>query len=101
VLFLTEGGKDIRPDPRMNSLKEALRFCLQWNVDGCVTNVEIMEHCSAAMAEKFHSVGLRLVSYGKKNNTEVCCVDQRNGFVDAVIVDDVVRIKRLFGKMGV
>lgn len=67
-----------------------------WNLDGIVTNCETIEYCSAAISEKFHNAGLRIVSYGKKNNLVQVCKDQKAGFMDAVIVDDVVRIRKAF-----
>lgn len=98
VLFLTDGGVSVTPDTRMNSLRAALKFARVWNLQGIVCQVNSVLTCPEAMASKFHSSGLELVTYGGNNNKVDVSLLQRKCGYDAVIVDDVWRIRDAFEK---
>ncbi|KAJ3079934.1 Glycerophosphocholine phosphodiesterase [Quaeritorhiza haematococci] len=110
VFLLTEGGKSLTSDTRCNSLRAALRFARRWNLTGVVTAVEPLlvptQSTSTPttpplatpqlIVQKFHDAGLMLFTYGGGNNLVDNAMLQREAGMDAVIVDEVIRIRRAF-----
>ncbi|KAJ3210381.1 Glycerophosphocholine phosphodiesterase [Clydaea vesicula] len=93
VFFLTDGGIDISPDHRCNSLRQALKFCQLWNLQGIVTNVDAIIGNSMPIIKKFNNNGLKVSSYGFKNNDVQHCKEQVDSGINNIICDSVNKIK--------
>ncbi|EWC47942.1 hypothetical protein DRE_02824 [Drechslerella stenobrocha 248] len=93
VLFLTEGGTAFMSDIRASSLKEAIKFASQWNLIGIVSAAEPLVKCPR-LIRVVKETGLVCVTYGTLNNDpENVKIQARQG-IDAVIVDNVLAIRK-------
>lgn len=93
VLFLTEGGTAYRTDVRAASLRQALKFASQWSFLGIVSACEPLIMCPR-LIKAVKQLGLSCYTYGVLNN-DVDNVRRQVRFgVDAVIVDNVLAIRR-------
>ncbi|CAO2207412.1 unnamed protein product [Urochloa humidicola] len=91
VLFLTEGGTSKHHDPRRNSLGDAIRVCLEYDLHGIVSEVRGVLKNPAAVVSAQDS-NLALLTYGQLNNVwEVVYVQYLMG-INGVIVDRVEEI---------
>lgn len=97
VFFLSTGGSEKSTDIRCNSIDGAISFARNFDLFGIVLDA------SSVLAEQ-HQVeaikgnGLVLFTYGHANNQIENVQIQKKLGVDAVIVDNVVRIRReLYG----
>lgn len=63
VYFLTNGGVEIYPDVRRNSLEEALKLCIENGLQGIVSEVKAIFRCPSAI-HKIKEANLALVTYG-------------------------------------
>ncbi|TMW83218.1 hypothetical protein EJD97_002462 [Solanum chilense] len=91
VFFLTNGGSEIYPDIRRNSLEEAIKLCLEGGLQGIVSEVKAILRNPKTIA-KIKESNLSLMTYGQLNNEkEVVYLLYMMG-VDGVIVDFVEEI---------
>ena len=91
ILFLTDAGTCPVSDIRASSLQEAIRFASRWNLLGVVSAAEPLVLCPR-LVKVIKESGLVCVSYGTMNNdSEKVNLQVREG-IDAVIVDNVLRI---------
>src|SRR5277367_6129368 len=93
VLFLTDAGVSPVSDIRASSLQEAIRFASRWNLLGIVTNAEPLV-MSPRLVRVVKESGLVCVSYGTINNEPAKVRLQVKQGIDAVIVDNVLAIRR-------
>lgn len=91
VLFLTNGGTEIYYDVRRNSLEEALKLCLEGNLQGIVSEVKGIFRNPAAVS-KIKESKLMLLTYGTLNNVPESVYLQHLMGIDGVIVDFVQEI---------
>ncbi|KAL2406347.1 Glycerophosphocholine phosphodiesterase GDE1 [Exophiala dermatitidis] len=93
VLFLTDSGTAPVGDIRATSLQEAIRFASRWNLLGVVSAAEPFV-AAPRLVRVVKESGLVCVSYGSLNNDpENVKLQVRQG-IDAVIVDNVLAIRR-------
>ncbi|KAK6587112.1 hypothetical protein PZA11_000402 [Diplocarpon coronariae] len=91
VLFLTDAGTSPVGDIRASSLQEAIRFASRWNLLGVVSAAEPLCN-SPRLVKVVKDSGLVCVSYGTLNNDEEKVDQQVREGIDAVIVDNVLKI---------
>ncbi|KAL9045946.1 MAG: hypothetical protein Q9214_001102 [Letrouitia sp. 1 TL-2023] len=93
ILFLTDAGTYPVSDVRASSLQEAIRFASRWNLLGVVTAAEPLVLCPR-LVKVVKESGLVCVSYGTMNNDEEKVNLQVKEGIDAVIVDNVLAIRK-------
>ena len=93
VLFLTDAGTSPVGDIRASSLQEAIRFASRWNLLGVVSAAEPLV-ISPRLVKVVKESGLVCVSYGTINNDPSKVALQVNEGIDAVIVDNVLAIRK-------
>jgi glycerophosphodiester phosphodiesterase len=93
VLFLTDAGSNPVGDIRASSLQEAIRFASRWNLLGIVTAAEPLV-ISPRLVRVVKESGLVCVSYGTLNNDPSKVKLQVKEGIDAVIVDNVLAIRK-------
>ncbi|KAI2616300.1 glycerophosphodiester phosphodiesterase GDE1 [Hypoxylon sp. NC1633] len=93
IVFLTDAGTDEVSDIRASSLQEAIRFASRWNLLGIVSNAEPFVN-SPRLVKVVKQTGLVCVSYGTQNNDPTLVQRQVKEGIDAVIVDNVLAIRR-------
>ena len=98
VFFLTNGGNEIYEDVRRNSLEEAIKLCLEGDLQGIVSEVRGIFRNPGAV-KKIKDLKLSLLTYGKLNNVAEAVYMQHLMGVDGVIVDLVREITEAVSKM--
>ena len=93
ILFLTEAGTSIMPDVRAGSLQSAVRFAKKWNLLGIVSAAEPIVKCPR-LAQVVKASGLVCFTYGVLNNDPDNARLQMEAGVDAVIVDNVLAVRK-------
>lgn len=93
ILFLTESGTSIMPDVRCDSLQSAVRFSKRWNLLGIVSAAAPLVKCPR-LAQVVKSSGLVCFTYGTDNNDPENARRQMEAGVDAVIVDNVLAVRK-------
>lgn len=93
IMFLTDAGTEEVSDIRASSLQEAIRFASRWNLLGIVSNAEPFV-ISPRLVKVVKQTGLICVSYGTQNNDPTLVQRQVKEGIDAVIVDNVLAIRR-------
>ncbi|EPX72162.1 glycerophosphoryl diester phosphodiesterase Gde1 [Schizosaccharomyces octosporus yFS286] len=93
VLFLTEGGTAFRTDARAASLKNSMRFAAQWNLLGIVSACEPLIK-SPRLIKAVKQLKLTCYTYGVLNNDTDNVRRQVRFGVDAVIVDNVLAVRK-------
>ncbi|OBA28042.1 GDPD-domain-containing protein [Hanseniaspora valbyensis NRRL Y-1626] len=93
ILFLTEGGASEMFDYRCLSLKNAINFAKKWNLLGIVTAAKPIV-MAPRLAQVVKSSGLVLFTYGVQNNDPDIAKKELRAGVDAVIVDNVLAIRK-------
>ncbi|KIW34001.1 uncharacterized protein PV07_00804 [Cladophialophora immunda] len=93
VLFLTDSGTSPAGDIRATSLQEAIRFASRWNLLGVVSAAEPLV-AAPRLVRVVKESGLVCVSYGTLNNDSAMVRKQVRQGIDAVIVDNVLAIRR-------
>ncbi|KAI0830907.1 glycerophosphodiester phosphodiesterase GDE1 [Hypoxylon sp. FL0890] len=93
IMFLTDAGTEEVSDIRASSLQEAIRFASRWNLLGIVSNAEPFV-ISPRLVKVVKQTGLICVSYGTQNNDPILVQRQVKEGIDAVIVDNVLAIRR-------
>jgi glycerophosphoryl diester phosphodiesterase len=93
ILFLTESGTTLMPDVRAGSLQSAIRFSKKWNLLGIVSAAEPIIKCPR-LAGVVKSSGLVCFTYGVDNNSPENSKLQMEAGVDAVIVDNVLAVRK-------
>ncbi|CCH44668.1 glycerophosphocholine phosphodiesterase,putative [Wickerhamomyces ciferrii] len=93
ILFLTESGTNLMPDVRCGSLQSAVRFAKKWNLLGIVSAAEPIVKCPR-LAQVVKASGLCCFTYGVLNNDPENARLQMDAGVDAVIVDNVMAVKK-------
>ncbi|KAI4867029.1 glycerophosphodiester phosphodiesterase GDE1 [Hypoxylon rubiginosum] len=93
IMFLTDAGTEEVSDIRASSLQEAIRFASRWNLLGIVSNSELFVN-SPRLVRVVKQTGLVCVSYGTQNNDPTLVQRQVKEGIDAVIVDNVLAIRR-------
>ncbi|KAL3818726.1 hypothetical protein ACJIZ3_004631 [Penstemon smallii] len=91
VYFLTNGGSEIYPDVRRNSLDEALNLCVQGGLQGIVSEVKAVLRNPGAI-NKIKESSLSLITYGQLNNVAEVVQMQYLLGIEGVIVDLVKEI---------
>ncbi|CAO2192271.1 unnamed protein product [Urochloa humidicola] len=91
VLFLTEGGTSKHHDSRRNSLGDAVRVCLEYDLHGIVSEVRGVLKNPTAVASAQDS-NLALLTYGQLNNVWEAVYVQYLMGINGVIVDRVEEI---------
>ncbi|CZT51227.1 related to glycerophosphocholine (GroPCho) phosphodiesterase [Rhynchosporium secalis] len=97
VLFLTDAGTSPVGDIRASSLQEAIRFANRWKLLGIVSAAEPLCN-SPRLVKVVKESGLVCVSYGALNNDEDKVDQQVREGIDAVIVDNVLKIYKGMSK---
>lgn len=93
ILFLTQGGTSKMADVRASSLQNAIRFARSWNLLGIVSDAKpIIE--APRLAQVVKSSGLVCVTYGVENNDPANANIEMDAGVDAVIVDNVLAVRK-------
>ncbi|KAH6676133.1 glycerophosphodiester phosphodiesterase GDE1 [Plectosphaerella plurivora] len=93
IMFLTDAGDAPVGDVRASSLQEAIRFASRWNLIGIVSFAEPLVN-SPRLVRVVKESGLLCVSYGTMNNDPVKVQRQVKEGIDAVIVDNVLAIRK-------
>lgn len=93
VLFLTDAGTSPVGDIRASSLQEAIRFASRWNLLGIVSAATPFVLCPR-LIQVVRNSGLVCVSYGTANNDPHNSRLQAQEGIDAVIVDNVARVRK-------
>ncbi|KAI1327658.1 Glycerophosphoryl diester phosphodiesterase family-domain-containing protein [Xylariaceae sp. FL0255] len=93
ILFLTDAGAEEVSDIRASSLQEAIRFASRWNLLGIVSNACTFVN-SPRLVKVVKQSGLVCVSYGVENNEPTLVQRQVDEGIDAVIVDNLLAIRR-------
>ncbi|WBW70913.1 glycerophosphoryl diester phosphodiesterase Gde1 [Schizosaccharomyces osmophilus] len=93
VLFLTEGGTAFRTDARAASLKDSMRFAAQWNLLGIVSACEPLIK-TPRLIKAVKQLKLTCYTYGVLNNDTDNVRRQVRFGVDAVIVDNVLAVRK-------
>ncbi|OEL32955.1 Glycerophosphodiester phosphodiesterase GDPD1, chloroplastic [Dichanthelium oligosanthes] len=91
VLFLTEGGTSKHHDSRRNSLNDAIRVCLEYDLHGIVSEVRGVLKNPAAVVGAQDS-NLALLTYGHLNNVWEAVYVQYLMGINGIIVDHVEEI---------
>lgn len=99
ILFLTEAGTAVMPDARCVSLQSAIRFANRWNLLGIVSAAEPIVKCPR-LAQVVKGSGLVCFTYGVHNNLPENAKLQMDAGVDAVIVDNVLAVRKELTSMG-
>ncbi|CAD6245851.1 unnamed protein product [Miscanthus lutarioriparius] len=99
VLFLTEGGTSKHHDSRRNSLDDAIRVCLEYDLHGIVSEVRgVLKNPSAVV--RAQESNLTLLTYGQLNNVSEAVYIQYLMGVHGVIVDRVEEISNAVAGFG-
>lgn len=98
VFFLTNGGSESYPDPRRNSLEEAVKLCTEGGLEGIVSEVKGVFKNPAAV-NKIKGSNLTLFTYGQLNNVVEAVYMQHIMGIDGVIVDLVGEISAAVADM--
>ncbi|KAL0941143.1 glycerophosphodiester phosphodiesterase gde1 [Colletotrichum truncatum] len=93
IMFLTDAGTSPVGDIRASSLQEAIRFASRWNLIGIVSAAEPLIN-SPRLVRVVKESGLLCVSYGALNNNPIMVQRQVKEGIDAVIVDNVLAIRK-------
>ncbi|CRK39733.1 hypothetical protein BN1723_004640 [Verticillium longisporum] len=93
IMFLTDAGASPVGDVRASSLQEAVRFASRWNLIGIVSTAEPFVN-SPRLVKVVKESGLLCVSYGALNNDSILVQRQVKEGIDAVIVDNVLAIRK-------
>ncbi|CAJ2512108.1 Uu.00g077330.m01.CDS01 [Anthostomella pinea] len=93
IMFLTDAGSEEVSDIRASSLQEAIRFASRWNLLGIVSQASPFVN-SPRLVKVVKQTGLVCVSYGTQNNDSLLVQRQVKEGIDAVIVDNVLAIRR-------
>ncbi|KAL3232233.1 Glycerophosphocholine phosphodiesterase GDE1 [Nakaseomyces bracarensis] len=93
ILFLTESGTTPMADYRAISLQNAIKFAKSWNLLGIVSAAEPIVK-APRLAKIVKTNGLVCVTYGVENNDPNNAAIEIDAGVDAVIVDNVLAIRR-------
>ncbi|KAI1340013.1 glycerophosphodiester phosphodiesterase GDE1 [Xylariaceae sp. FL0016] len=93
IMFLTDAGTEPVSDIRASSLQEAIRFASRWNLLGIVSQAAPFVY-SPRLIKVVKQTGLVCVSYGTQNNDQKLVNRQVNEGIDAVIVDNVIAIRK-------
>lgn len=93
ILFLTEGGSSEMFDYRCLSLKNGINFAKKWNLLGLVTAAAPIV-IAPRLAQVVKSSGLVLFTYGVQNNDPDTAKKELRAGVDAVIVDNILAIRK-------
>ncbi|OHW90621.1 glycerophosphoryl diester phosphodiesterase [Colletotrichum incanum] len=93
IMFLTDAGTCPVGDIRASSLQEAIRFASRWNLIGIVSAAEPLIN-SPRLVKVVKESGLLCVSYGTLNNNPIMVQRQVKEGIDAVIVDNVLAIRK-------
>ncbi|KAK3110091.1 Glycerophosphocholine phosphodiesterase [Teratosphaeriaceae sp. CCFEE 6253] len=93
ILFLTDAGTAPVGDIRASSLQEAIRFASRWNLLGIVSAAQPFVLCPR-LIQVVKNSGLVCMSYGMDNNDPANSRLQAQEGIDAVIVDNVARVRR-------
>lgn len=93
ILFLTEGGSSEMFDYRCLSLKNGINFAKKWNLLGLVTAAAPIV-MAPRLAQVVKSSGLVLFTYGVQNNDPDTAKKELRAGVDAVIVDNILAIRK-------
>ena len=93
IFFLTDAATLPVGDIRASSLQEAIRFASRWNLLGVVTAAEPLM-LSPRLVKVVKESGLVRVSYGVLNNDPGNVQLQVKEGIDAVIVDNVLAIRK-------
>ncbi|EEB05603.2 glycerophosphoryl diester phosphodiesterase Gde1 [Schizosaccharomyces japonicus yFS275] len=93
VLFLTEAGTAYRTDARAASLQQAINFSCKWGLLGIVSACQPIVHCPR-LIDAVKQRDLACFTYGVLNNDAENVRRQVKHGVDAVIVDNVLAIRR-------
>ena len=93
ILYLTEGGTQTMADIRATSLQNAIRFARSWNLLGIVSAASPIIQ-APRLAQVIKSSGLVCVTYGVENNDPENANIEMDAGVDAVIVDNVLAIRK-------
>ncbi|ROT43472.1 glycerophosphodiester phosphodiesterase GDE1 [Sodiomyces alkalinus F11] len=93
IMFLTDAGSSPVADVRASSLQEAIRFASRWNLIGIVSTAEPFVN-SPRLVRVVKESGLVCVSYGVANNDPINVQRQVKEGIDAVIVDNVLAIRK-------
>lgn len=99
ILFLTEAGTTTMPDVRADSLQNAIRFAKKWNLLGIVSAAEPIVKCPR-LAQVVKASGLVCFTYGVLNNDPENAKLQMEAGVDAVIVDNVLAVRKELTKVN-
>lgn len=91
VFFLTNGGSEIYSDIRRNSLDEAIKLCLEGDLQGIVSEVKAILR-NPTMIAKIKEFKLSILTYGQLNNEQEVVHLQFMMGVEGVIVDFVKEI---------
>ncbi|KAL1314589.1 hypothetical protein HN51_041401 [Arachis hypogaea] len=98
VFFLTNGGCEIYEDVRRNSLEEALKLCLENDLQGIVSEIKGVFR-NPGVVSKIKESSLCLLTYGKLNNVPEAVYMQHLMGIDGVIVDLVKEITEAVANM--
>ncbi|KAG8643902.1 hypothetical protein MANES_11G080100v8 [Manihot esculenta] len=98
VFFLTEGGTEIFYDVRRNSLEEAMKVCIEGDLDGVVSEVKGIFRNPGAVS-KIKDANLSLLTYGNLNNVPEAVYMQHLMGINGVIVDQVKEITEAVSDM--
>ncbi|PNS14692.1 Glycerophosphodiester phosphodiesterase GDE1 [Sphaceloma murrayae] len=93
VLFLSDAGTAPVGDIRASSLQEAIRFASRWNLLGIVSAAEPLVMCPR-LVKVVRQSGLLCFSYGSLNNDPENVARQAAEGIDAVIVDNVLAVRK-------
>ncbi|ORY64125.1 Glycerophosphoryl diester phosphodiesterase family-domain-containing protein [Pseudomassariella vexata] len=93
IMFLTDAGTCAVGDIRASSLQEAIRFASRWNLLGIVSVSKPFVN-SPRLVKVVKQSGLVCVSYGAQNNDPMLVQRQVKEGIDAVIVDNVLAIRK-------
>ncbi|PIA50969.1 hypothetical protein AQUCO_01100052v1 [Aquilegia coerulea] len=91
VFFLTNGGMEVYTDVRRNSLDEALKWAMENELQGIVSEVKAIFRNPGSI-NKIKESNLSLLTYGQLNNVPEAVHMQHLMGVDGVIVDLVREI---------
>ncbi|GAA0153048.1 hypothetical protein Leryth_010795 [Lithospermum erythrorhizon] len=94
VYFLTNGGSEIYPDIRRNSIDEAIKLCLAGGLEGIVCEVKAVLRNPGSVS-RIKESNLSVLSYGQLNNSAEAVYVQYMMGVEGVIVDLIGEITEL------
>lgn len=93
MYFLTNGGTEIYADVRRNSLDEAVKLCLEFSLQGIVSESRAIFRNPTAIS-KIKESNLILLTYGQLNNVPEAVYMQQLMGINGVIVDLVEKITK-------